>query len=278
MTATPADDVKYETLLVERRGPILEVVLNRPEVRNALSMKLLSELNQLFEVVDEDDSVQVVTLRGAGKVFSAGHDLKEVAQWFTSEAGLANMRAIRRVPTAERAWYCRKPIIAGVHGFVGPHALVLLSCFDFVIAAEGTKFSFEQTRAGGGLPHSVLPFQIPMRAYMKLTMMGGWFSAETARNWDFVQRVVTADAVEHETRRWAEELCKIPIKQVQTMKELIHRQFEDFGLLSMLKPVALTGGHGTPQGMRYFQEMVDSGLVAAVKQRDAEFSSEIAEI
>ena len=269
---------EYNTLLVEQRGPIVEVVLNRPEVRNAMSVEMLEEFNQLLEEIEEDDSVQAVTLRGAGRVFSAGHDMKEVAQWFTSEAGLAKMRAARRVPKMDRSWYCRKPLIAGVHGFVGPQSLVILSCFDFVIAAEGTRFSFEQTRAGGGLPHSALAFQIPMRAYLKLTMMGGWFSAETARKWDFVQRVVPVDEVEAETRRWAEEICKVPVKQVQTMKDLIHRQYEDFGLLKILRPSSPTGGHGSPQDQRYFQEMVDNGLKAAVKLRDAGFDDEIAEI
>lgn len=276
MTASRSSE--YKTLLVEQKGPILEVVLNRPEARNAMSVELLGEFNRLLEEVEEDDSVGVLTLRGAGPSFSAGHDMKEVAQWFTSEVGLANMRAARRVPKMDRAWYFRKPLIAGVHGYVGPHALVLLSCFDFIIAADDTRFSFEQTRVGGGLPHSALAFQIPMRAYLKLTMMGGWFSAQTAREWDFVQRVVPVPEVDAETRRWAEEIVKVPAKQVQTMKDLIHRQYEDFGLLKILKAQSSTGGHGSPQDIRYFQEMVDNGLKSAVKLRDSGFDAAIAEI
>lgn len=269
---------KYNTLLVEQRGPVLEVAFNRPDQRNALSFELISEFNGLLESVEEDDSVRVVTLRGEGKVFSSGADLKEVAPWFSTDEGLAKMRAARRVPTFERAWYCGKPLIAGVHGFVGPRALVLLSCFDFVIAADNVRFSFEQSRSGGGLPHSALPFQIPMRAYLKLAMMGGWFDARTAHKWDFVQRVVEVGQLEDETRRWAEEISKVPAKQVQTMKRLIHTQYEDFGLANVLKPVSSVGGHGSEEDKRYFRKMIDEGLGAALKTRDGKFDEAISQI
>jgi AMP-binding enzyme/enoyl-CoA hydratase/isomerase-like protein len=66
---------RFETLLATRKGPILEVVLNRPEARNAITFKMEDEITELLNLAT-DDEVRVVTLRGAGELFSAGHDLK----------------------------------------------------------------------------------------------------------------------------------------------------------------------------------------------------------
>jgi enoyl-CoA hydratase/carnithine racemase len=66
---------RFETLLATRKGPILEVVLNRPDARNAITFKMEDEITELLNLAT-DDEVRVVTLRGAGKLFSAGHDLK----------------------------------------------------------------------------------------------------------------------------------------------------------------------------------------------------------
>ena len=74
----------FETILVERKGPILEIVLNRPEARNAITYQLQGELIRACNQATDDPEVKVITLRGAGKVFCAGHDLKEVASGYAT--------------------------------------------------------------------------------------------------------------------------------------------------------------------------------------------------
>src|SRR5262245_36554997 len=140
---------EYETLLVNQRGPVLEVQLNRPEARNALSWQLHHEWDTVLDRAEDDPEIRVVTLTGTGPIFSAGHDLKEVAEGYATEGKPSGVPA-HEPPHLPRAWYFRKAIIAGVHGYVGPAANHLLASCDFVIAASGTRFSFEQTRMGGG--------------------------------------------------------------------------------------------------------------------------------
>src|SRR3984957_19920191 len=142
----------YENFLVKADGPILEVVINRPAARNAITFALEEELERLLNVAADDDRVRVVTLRGAGKVFSAGHDLKEVAEGYVKDARPSGLDP-HRVPQLRGMWYFPKPIVAGVHEFVGPIAQDILAHCDFVIATEGTKFSFEQARMGSGVIH-----------------------------------------------------------------------------------------------------------------------------
>ena len=266
----------YETLEVSKKDAVLEVRLNRPEARNAMNSQMLSEWDSVLDAAQVDDDIRVVTLFGNGSVFSAGHDLKEVADWFTTPGGMERM-GINGIPQLERSWYFTKPLIAGVHGYVGPHTILLLTSFDFIIASDDARFSFEQTRVSAGMPHSILPLQIPMRAYLKLAMMGGWFDAETARGWDFVQRVTPRDGLEDEVNRWAAEAAKVPPGSIQALKEVVHGHYEDLGLLNLIRKVR-PGGHGTAQDIEYFKAIIDGGLRAALTERDAVFDNEVAQI
>jgi enoyl-CoA hydratase/carnithine racemase len=268
---------EYKTLEVSQQGPVVEVVLNRPQARNAMTFEMLAEFDSVLDLAQADDSVKAVMVTGNGPVFTAGHDLKEVAEWFATPEGIAERKKTFRVPALERSWYFTKPLIAGVHGYVGPHGVLLLSYFDFIIAAEGTRFSFEQTRSGGGIPHSILPLLIPPRAYLKLGIFGGWFSAETARRWDFVQRVVPTDEVRSVTRQWADEISKIPTLQVQSIKDLAHRQMEAMGIMNMVRPIN-PGGHGSKEDMEFFSSVISKGLRESLAGRDGDFDNEIAEI
>jgi enoyl-CoA hydratase/carnithine racemase len=227
---------QYETLLVNVDGPIVEVLLNRPEKRNAISFQMVKDFNSILAEAKYDRSVRVVTVCGEGKVFSAGHDLADVKGVAEArEKGEQHPEVDPLLPeTPMRSWYFPKPLIAGVHGFVGPEAMKTIATFDFVLAASGTRFSYEQARvrtsAPGGNP---LVFQLPMRVWQKLILMGGWFTAEQALDFHFVQRVVEETDLRQEVRSWAEHLAKMPSGDVQIAKQGIHRQYELMGMLTM---------------------------------------------
>jgi enoyl-CoA hydratase/carnithine racemase len=273
------DNNHFNSLLVDRRGPVLEVQLNRPEARNALTFALEEEWTRVLDAAETDPEVHVVTLTGVGPVFSAGHDLKEVAEGYASNSP-AWEAAARRGPHLPRSWYFRKPIVAGVHGYVGPAANHMLGPVDFIIAAAGTRFSFEQTRmAGGGAGGTIIAFQMPMRALKKLYMLGGWFDAETALDWQYVQRVVpTADDVRKEVAAWADDLAKIPSRQLASAKEGIHRVYELMGLLNVMGVQNKVSGHGSERDVNFFKMVEEKGLREALRERDAQFSREIAHI
>jgi enoyl-CoA hydratase len=278
-TKSPGKTDAPKTLLVRKRGAVLEVELNRPEARNALNSLLHSEFDAVLDRAEDDESIRVVTVTGVGPVFSSGHDLKEVAEGY-STVGQPSGIAKHQQPHLPRSWYFKKPIIAGVHGYVGPAANHLIEPFDFVIAAEGTRFSFEQTRmGGGGAGGTILAFQVPMRALKKLYMLGGWFDAETALKWDYVQRVTpTVETMKAEVAAWADQLTKIPARQLATAKEGIHRVYELMGLLNVMGVQNKLSGHGSTQDMSWFQTVQDKGLREALKVRDAQFSQDIAKI
>lgn len=269
---------EFETLIVKTDGPICEITLNRPEVRNAWNAQMHADYDEALNEAADDDAIKAVTLRGAGKIFSAGHDLKEVAEGYAT-IGKPSGWDPHRSPQLNRAWYFHKPIIAGVHEYCGPIATRQLACVDFVIAAHGTRFSFEQTRRGGGnVVFDPMPLMLPLRVWKKLYMMGGWMDAEQALDLHFVQRVVAREELDLVVRRWAEQIALIPTRQVQVAKEGIHRQYELMGLANMALVQNQISGHGSAEDKAWFQDVIDKGLKEALKGRDDDFDQDIAKI
>ena len=270
----------YEFFLVNKDGPVLEVTINRPEVRNALTFPLEEELEKILNTAADDETVRVVTLRGAGKVFSAGHDLKEVAEGYI-KYGRPSGKDPHKVPQLRGMWYFPKPIIAGVHEFVGPIAQDILCYCDFVIAAAGTKFSFEQARMGAGsgvIRWSPLGFMFPMRVYKKMMMMGGWFTAEQALKWDFVQRVVPREDLDKVVRAWANEIALVPPRQTRAARLGIHRMYEFMGLVNMALIQNAESGHGAEADRDFFRKVLEVGVAKAVKSRQTGSDDSITQV
>src|SRR5581483_2907539 len=139
---------EYETLIVEKKGQIDWVTLNRPEALNTLNTKLVDELLDYFAKLYFDRSVRIVVLRGAGRCFSAGLDIKESAQRRNAtpdpkapaggpDAGLYSQRRISEIVMRMRR--CGQPIISLVHGPAcgGGFAIALAS--DIRIAGESAR-------------------------------------------------------------------------------------------------------------------------------------------
>lgn len=269
----------WSQFAVEQSGPVVNVLLNRPEARNAWTQRLSTEIDELLAVAEDDDSVKVVTIRGEGPVFTSGQDLKEVADRFV-QTGEFRPDAQQRLPGLPRAWYFSKPLIAAVHGFVGPAGLHFLTYCDFVLAAAGTRFSYEHSRIGTGWPTGEpLAFYLPMRVYKRLLMMGGWFDAETASDFHFVQRVVDPELLVDELDRWARDLAKIPRAGMRAAKLGIHRQYEAMGVAAIeLGRERASGGELSPEDARFFQTVHERGVRAALSGRDADFDTDLGRI
>lgn len=145
-------------LQVERKGPVLEVTLNRPDVRNALDGVLIGRLTETF--ADLDPGVRAVVLAGAGPSFCAGGDLEWMrrAAHYTEEQNFADAVMLGRL--FESIARCRAVVIARVQGAAFGGGAGLVAAADVAVAAEGTKFSFSESRLGL-LPGTISPYVIP---------------------------------------------------------------------------------------------------------------------
>jgi enoyl-CoA hydratase/carnithine racemase len=191
-----------EALIHSQADDVVTLTMNRPECLNALNERAIAALADGVRTVDS--RVRAVVIRGAGRAFSSGYDLKEAFAASTAgprsmEDAYASAEGIQSVTRALRA--CPAPVVAVVHGYaIGAGAELALSC-DLVVAAHGTVFRFGETSVGlvvtNGVTHTLPRALGPWRA-KELILLGEAFSAEDAHTWGLVNRLVDASELDAE--------------------------------------------------------------------------------
>jgi 2-(1,2-epoxy-1,2-dihydrophenyl)acetyl-CoA isomerase len=216
-------------VLVERRGRVAIVTLNRPESLNGFTTGLRNALQQALQDVGSDETVRAVVLTGAGRGFSAGADLK--AEPMTSGAAVegqlneeygAALREIARMP---------KPVIAAVNGFAtGIGGSFALIC-DLVVMGETAFFQVPFAKIGlvpdGGLTW-LLTERVGHRRAFELAISGDRVPAAKCLEWHLANRVVPDAEVVSSAIAWAESLCDAAPIALGYMKQLL-RSAPDMG-------------------------------------------------
>src|SRR5437870_5129299 len=133
----------YNTILVERRGAVTLVTLNRPQALNALNSEVLKELIDAFVAYDSDHSQRCLVLTGSDKAFAAGADIKEM-----QEQGFADMYSANFFGGWEQVTATRKPWIAAVGGYALGGGCEVAMMADFIIAADSAKFGQPEIKLG----------------------------------------------------------------------------------------------------------------------------------
>ena len=209
---------------LERRGAIALVTLNRPEARNAISPEVSQTMAGLLDEIEADSALRTVVLTGRGEVFSAGADLKVVAQGKANDiargkGGFAGI-VTRDFP---------KPIIAAVNGpaLAGGFEIVL-SC-DLVVAAQTARFGIPEVKRGlmaaaGGLIR--LPKRVPLAIALELAMTGDPIDAARALALGLVNRVVARDQVLNEACSLAERIGENSPIAVRLSRRLVREAAE----------------------------------------------------
>ena len=186
--------MSYETIKVEQAAPGITVIsFNRPDVANALSSQMGRELLEVWSGLLRDDALRCVILRGEGKHFQAGADLKE-RNGMTDEAWAEQHRLFEAMIRAQLA--CPVPVIAAVQGAaMGGGCEMTLAC-DFAYAAEGARFGLPEAGLGiipglGGT--QLLTRAVGPRRAIEILTTAAPFTAEQALDWGLVSAVTTAD-------------------------------------------------------------------------------------
>lgn len=215
----------FETILVETRGRVGLVTLNRPKQLNALNDALMDELGRALLDFDGDESIGAIVITGSPKAFAAGADIAAMANWsymdvYKSEYITRNWETIRRV---------RKPVIAAVAGFALGGGCELAMMCDIVIAADSAKFGQPEIKLGvipgaGGTQR--LPRAISKAKAMDLCLTGRFMDAQEAERAGLVSRVVPADTLLNEALAAATEIASFSLPSVMIAKEAINRAYE----------------------------------------------------
>jgi enoyl-CoA hydratase len=220
-----SDRPEYQSILVERRGAVGIVTLNRPAALNALNAALIAELAAAVDELETDAAVGAIVLTGNEKAFAAGADVKEMVSKTYPEIYCEDF--ITR--GWERIGQCRKPVIAAVAGFaLGGGCEIAMMC-DIVIAADTAKFGQPEitlgTIPGAGGTQRLTRFVGKAKA-MDLCLTGRMMDAVEAERAGLVSRIVPAVELLSEAVRVAEQIASMSRPVAMMIKESVNRAYE----------------------------------------------------
>ena len=203
------------------------LTLNQPEARNSLSLSMLDQLEQCIKEVAERSSIRVVILAAEGKVFCAGHNLKEVlGQLGDDQAQLALFQKCSHV--MQQLVKLPKPVIAQVQGVATAAGCQLVASCDLAVAAESARFATPGVNIGlfCSTPMVALTRNVSRKAAMEMLLTGEMISAAKAQQLGLVNRVVDDAELQEATRNLAELIASKSPKTLAIDKEAFYRQLE----------------------------------------------------
>ena len=249
----------YETLLVETRGAVTLVTLNRPQALNALNSRVLDDLIAAFAAFEADDSQRCAVLTGSGdKAFAAGADIKEMADKPAADFYLEDFFSKW---TSDFVKKVRKPWIAAVNGFALGGGCELAMMADFIIASDKAKFGQPEIKLGvapgmGGSQR--LTRAVGKAKAMDMCLTGRMMGAEEAERSGLVSRIVPAAELLDDALKTAAAIAAMPPMAAMVNKEMVNIAFETGlaqGLLTERRMFQiLTATEDKKEGMTAFVE------------------------
>ena len=215
----------YENILVETRGAVGLITLNRPKALNALNAGLVTDLGAALDAFEANADVRAIVLTGSEKAFAAGADIKEMASRSFVDVYLADFitKGWERITT------CRKPIIAAVAGYaLGGGCEVAMMC-DFIIAADTARFGQPEITLGilpgaGGTQR--LTRAVGKAKAMEMCLTGRQMDAAEAERAGLVSRIVPAESLLSEAIKAAEKIASMSLPAAMMVKEAVNAAFE----------------------------------------------------
>lgn len=257
-------------------GPVAWITLNRPDKHNAQDLQMLEELDNAVERAQQDSSIRVTVLKGAGPSFSSGHDLHEnvsdarVSRIRETAEGRTDLEYRMYVEVSMHLRNLRMPTIACVHGHCIGAGLMLAAMCDLVVASDDSSFSNPALLLGAaGTEILVEPWEIGARRAKELLFTGSTITAQRAMDWGLVNRVVPRDALLVETRELAVAVASMPPRAVELTKLSINRSLDAMGQATSWSEHFFIHqlSHSTSESERITRHRKEAGNIRGLKVR-----------
>ena len=214
----------YQNIIVERRGGVGLITLNRPNALNALNSELVEELGDAIDKYEADERIGAMVITGSEKAFAAGADIKEM-----KDKGFADVFAGNFISRWEKVTRARKPVIAAVAGYALGGGCELAMMCDFIIAADTAKFGQPEINLGvipgAGGTQRLTRFVGKSKA-MEMCLTGRMMGAEEAERSGLVSRIVAADKLVEDAVSTAEKIAGMSLIAAMAAKEAVNSAFE----------------------------------------------------
>jgi len=216
--------MSYQQILVTKEAGFAVVQFNRPDVLNALNMKMMEEIVDALEMLDKDEEVRCIILTGNEKAFAAGADIKEMA-----DATSVEMLMRDQFARWDRIRKIKKPLIAAVSGFaLGGGCEIAMTC-DIIVASETARFGQPEINIGvipgaGGTQR--LTRAVGKYKAMEMVLTGTMIAAEEAKEWGLVNKIVPVEYFLEEAKNLASAIASKPPIAVRLAKEAVLKAFD----------------------------------------------------
>ncbi len=261
---------------LEKRGPVAEIRLNRPDKLNAVNAAMLEGLGTALDDSEQDDEVRVIILCGNGRAFSSGFDLDMGGPGAgVSKSDFIRQKLKRDFDLIMRFWDCPKPTIAAVHGYCLGSSMEISAVCDITIAADDCRFGAPEVRFGSGIVCMILPWIVGLKNATEILLEGSTrIDAGRAQAIGLINRVVPAATLMEEARSLAGELSLNDPLAVRLTKKAIRRTVEIAGMRQALAEALETDIEiettDTPESRTFNDILASDGPKAALAWRAAQ--------
>lgn len=224
------EKLNFKTILVEKSEGLGKIVLNRPQVLNALNQEMFDELDKAFRFMGEDEDVKVLIVTGAGKAFSAGIDLSLLNQIVEEKNNEKIRRLIKKIQeTFSLPEIMEKPVIAAINGITLGGGLELILACDLRIASENAKFGLPEVSFGivpdlGGAQK--LSRIVGLGKAKEIVFTGEIFDAKEAEKIGLVNKVVSHEVLEETVKNLAKKLMNNSLIAIGLSKNILNKSFD----------------------------------------------------
>lgn len=238
---TDIESSAYETILYDVEDRVATVTLNRPEVHNALSFDLRADIVSALRRAEQDPDVSLVLVKGAGKSFCAGYDLKvtgDIEARRGHEGWVADPHLEDWTDQFSRTcvrdwltlWDLLKPVVAQVHGNCLAGGLELMSMADIVFVADDARLGYPPMRGMSTPDTAIFAWKVSMARAKYLQITGNSITGKQAAEWGWAAKSFPADELEHEVGRELHVLRNIDPTLLAANKMAVNQAYEVMGL------------------------------------------------
>jgi len=233
---------EFTVIEVEKRDKVATICLNRPERLNALDGTARAELIAACDELAADSSVSVVVLKGRGRAFCAGADVRApIANGLDpnyrhpGDTAADWLRAQRDQLFLWKVWDLPKPVIAQVHGYALGMGSLLMTMCDLVVIAEDARVGNARITMGAGMIGTKYAWAIGLRRAKWLDLLPGWrITGKEAVDWGWANIAVPAEDLDDEVAALAEQLAKVPLTHLMFRKVSLNRVWDEMGFRNSL--------------------------------------------
>lgn len=263
----------------EKDGRIARIILNRPEVMNAIDLAMPQEIEDAVKRADTDPDIHVMILSGAGAGFCAGYDLNVFAAEKGPNLGFQDMPwdpikdytfMWQNTQHFMSLWRAMKPVICKVHGFAVAGGSDIALCADLTFMAEQAQIGYMPSRVWGCPTTAMWVYRLGAEKAKRMMFTGDKITGIEAERMGLILKAVPEQDLDDAVEAMASRMASVPINQLAMQKMVINQAIEQTGLMQTQRLSTIFDGitRHSPEGVNFKRRSQDMGWKHTVEERD----------